>query len=81
MCVHDAEHDFKYSVFKVVVHVKYEFKFSLVLIFLTVSGWLVSFRCIWLVVSWSVVGWSVGKWSMVCGWSVGGFKESLSFLS
>ena len=35
MCVNDAEHDFKYSVFKVVVHVKYEFKFSVVLIFLT----------------------------------------------
>ena len=45
MCVHDAEHDFKYSVFKVIVYLKYEFKFFLVLKFLTgrwsVDRWLV----------------------------------------
>ena len=33
--MHDAEHDFKYSVFKVTVYVKYEFIFFLVLTFLT----------------------------------------------
>ena len=27
MCVHNAEHDFKYAVFEVIVYVKYEFKF------------------------------------------------------
>ena len=27
MCVQDAEHDFKNSAFKVIVYVKYEFKF------------------------------------------------------
>ena len=76
MCVHDAEHDFKYSVFKVIVYVKYEFKFFLVLKFLTgrwsvhlvggrlVSGW------------WSVVGWSVSRWSVVGGRLVGGFKDT-----
>ena len=30
MCVHDAEHDFKNSVFKVIGYAKYEFKFFLV---------------------------------------------------
>ena len=35
MCVHDVEHDFKYSVFKVVVYVKHEFTFFLVLKFFT----------------------------------------------
>ena len=56
MCVHDAEH-----VFKVISYVKYEFKFSLVLKFLTgwwsvVGGRLVGGWCIWSVVGWSVVG-------------------------
>ena len=27
MCVHDAEHYLEYSVYKVIVYVKYEFKF------------------------------------------------------
>ena len=40
MCVHDAEHDFKYSVFKVIVYLKYEFKFFTVLKFL-IGRWLV----------------------------------------
>ena len=34
MCVHDVEHDFKYSVFKAVVYVEYEFTFFLVFKFL-----------------------------------------------
>ena len=81
MCVHNAEHDLKYSVFKVIVYFKYEFNFFLVLKFLTgrwspdrwsvhlVSGPLVGGR-------WSVVGWSVDKWSAVGGRLVGGFKET-----
>ena len=47
MCVHDAEHDFKNSVFKVIGNAKYEFKFFLVLKFLTGR--------------WSVDQWSVGR--------------------
>ena len=35
MCVHDAEHNFRNSIFKVIGYVKYEFKFFLVLKFLT----------------------------------------------
>ena len=62
MCVHDAEHDFKYSAFKVIVYVKYEFKFFLVPKFLT--GWWSVDWCIWL-----VIGWLVGRW-LVVGWSV-----------
>ena len=70
MCVHDAEHDFKNSVFKVIVYVTYEFRFFLVL---------------WSGIGWSVVGafsrwsvgrWSVGSWSLVGGLLVGGFKET-----
>ena len=53
MCVHDAEHDFKHSVFKVIVYVKYEFRLFLVLKFLTGR--------------WSVGWWSVGRWSVVGG--------------
>ena len=45
MRVYDAELDFKYSVFKAIVYIKYEFKNFLVLKFLT--GW------------WSVDRWSV----------------------
>ena len=90
MCVHDAEHDFKNSVFKLIVYVKYEFKFFLVLKFLTgqcsVGRWsvhLVGGRLIggrWSVVGcrWSVVAWSVGRWPVVGGRLVGGFKESQS---
>ena len=59
MCVNDAEHDFKYSVFKVVVHVKYEFKFSVVLIFLT-GQWLVGQFSVHLVGGQLVSGWLVG---------------------
>ena len=62
MCVHDTEHDFKNSVFKVIGYAKYEFKCFLVLKFLTGR--------------WSVVGWSVGRWSVVGGWLVSGFKET-----
>ena len=59
MCVRDVEHDFKYSVFKTVVYVEYEFTFFLVFKFLIgrwseqlVGGRLVSDR-------WSVVGWPI----------------------
>ena len=41
MCMYDAGLDFKASVFKVTVYVKYEFKFFLVLKFLT-GRWLFS---------------------------------------
>ena len=61
MCVHDAEHCFKYSVFKVIVYVQYEFKIFLVLKCLT--GW------------WSVDHWSVhlvgGRLVVGGRWSVG----------
>ena len=67
MCVHDAELDFKNSVFKVIVYVKYEFKFFLVLKFLT--GWL-------LVGRWLVVGWLFSRWPVVGGRLVGGFKKT-----
>ena len=43
MCVHDAEHNFQTSVFKVIGYVKYEFKFFLVLKFHT-GRWSVG-RC------------------------------------
>ena len=59
MCVHDAEHYIEYSVYKVIVYVKYEFKFFLVLKFLTGR--------------WSVSWWSVhlvgGR--LFCGWLIG----------
>ena len=74
--MHDAEHDYKNSVFKAIGYVKYEFKFFLALKFLTgrwsvhfVGGWLISGQ-------WSVVGWSVGRWGMVGDLLVGGFKET-----
>ena len=35
MCVHDAEHDFENSVFNAIGYAKYEFRFFLVLKFLT----------------------------------------------
>ena len=55
MCVHDAEHDFKNSVFKVTGYVNYEFNFFLVLKFL--SG------------RWSVGQWSVhGVGARLVGW-------------
>ena len=69
MCVHDLDHDLKYSVFKVIVYVKYEFKFFLVFKFLTGR--------------WSVGRWSVhliggrlagDRWSV--GRLVGDFKET-----
>ena len=68
MCVHDAQHDFKNYVFKVIGYVKYEFKFFLALNFLTGR--------------WSVGRWSVhlvggrlvgGR----CWWSVGRFLSGL----
>ena len=75
MCVHD----FKKSVFKLIVYVKYEFKFFLVLKFLTggcsVGRWsvhLVSGRLIG--GQWSMVGCSVGRWPVVGGRLVGGVK-------
>ena len=69
MCVHDSEHDFKYSVLEVIVYVKYEFKFFLVLKFL-IGRWSVDR---WLV---HLVGgrWSVGGWSVVGGWLVVSFN-------
>ena len=62
MCVHDAEHDFKSSIFKVTGYVKYKFKFFLVLKFLT-GRWSVG-RCIWSVVGnwWSVNTLAGGLW-------------------
>ena len=79
MCVHDTEHDLKNTVFKVMVYIKYEFRFFWSSSFLLVGGWLVGGRCIWPVVRWSVVSLSVGRWSVVGGrcWLVGGFKETL----
>lgn len=54
--MHGVEHDFKYSMFKVVVYVKYEFIFFLFHKFRTGQ--------------WSVIDWSVGRWSVVMlGWS------------
>ena len=55
MCVHDAEHDFKYSAFKVIVYVKYEFKFFLLPKFLT-GWWSVDWRSVHLVGD-RLVGW------------------------
>ena len=43
MCVHDEEHDFQNSAFKIIGYVKYEFKFFLVLKFHT-GRWSVG-RC------------------------------------
>ena len=60
MRAHDPEHDFKNSLFKVIV-IKYEFKFFLVLKFLT-DRWSVGQWSVYLI-GWSVVGsrWSVGR--------------------
>ena len=71
--MHDAEHDFKDSVFKVIGHVKDEFRFFMLLKFLT-GRWLVH------LVGGRLVGgrWSVGRWLMVGGRLVGGFKEITS---
>ena len=57
--MHDVEHDLKYSVFKVVVYAKEEFKFFRVFKCLT-GRWSVGWRS----VHWSVVGWAVidGQW-------------------
>ena len=55
MCVHDGEHDFQNSVFKVIVYVKYEFNFFLVPKFLT-GRWLVGWCSVHLVGGW-LVGW------------------------
>ena len=55
MCVHSVEYDFKNSVFKVIVYVKYEFRFLLVLKFLT-GQWSVHFVGVRLV-SGRLVGW------------------------
>ena len=79
--MHDAKLDFKKSVIKVIVFVRYEFRFFQVLKFLTVwwsVGWLVvGAYGWWLVGWWLVVGWSVVRWSVVGGQLVGGFKETL----
>ena len=68
MCVDDAEHDFKNSLFKTIVYVKYEFL-------------LVGAFGQWSVGRWSVVGWSVSRWSVVGGRLVGGFKETHGLLA
>ena len=69
MCVHNAEHDFQNSIFKIIGYIKYEFKSFLVLKFLTGR---------WLVGRWSVhlVGGRLvgGRRSLGC--LVGGFKET-----
>ena len=62
MCVHDTEHDLKNTVFKVMVYIKYEFRFFWSSSFLLVGGWLVVDRCIWPVVRWSVVGGQFVGW-------------------
>ena len=71
MRVHDGEHDFKNSLFKVIGYVKYKFTFFLVHKFFA-GRWSVK------VVGgqWSVVGWSVGRWSVVSGRLVDCFKEA-----
>ena len=58
MCVHDAEHDFKYSVFRVMVYVKYQ------ILIQYFSGLQISY--------WSVVGWSVVSFRWSVGPFVGG---------
>ena len=79
MCVHDAEHAFKYSVFKIIVMLNMNSNFFWFSNFLLVGGRLIGGRCIWSVVGWSVVDWSVGRWSVIGGRLVGGFKETLFF--
>ena len=71
MCVHDAEH-----AFKVLSYVKYEFKFFLVLKFLT-GWWSVGWWSVHLVVDRLAGSQLVGRrWSVVGGRLVGGFKET-----
>ena len=61
--MHDAEHDFKNSLFKAI---DYEIRIQIF------SGAQIS--C-WSVVGWSLEGafgwWSVGQWSVFSGWLVG----------
>ena len=62
MSVHDAEHDFKNSVFKVILYVKYEIQIFLVLKSLT-GWWLVHLVGGLLIGWWMVNGrWSVSWW-------------------
>ena len=67
--------------FKIIVYIKYKFKFFLVLKFLA-GRWSVGRWSVHLVggrlVSgqWSVVCWSVGSWSVEGGLLVGGFKKT-----
>ena len=70
--MHDADNDFKNSLFKVIGYVKYEFQFFVVLKLLTGR---------WSVGRWPVVSWSVGKWSVVGGRLVGVFKQTREILS
>ena len=74
MRMHDAENDFKNSLFKVIGYVKYEFQFFLVLKFLTGR---------WSVGRWSVAGGQLVGWKMICVGSrlVGGFKQTREILS
>ena len=83
MSVHDAKHDFKYPVFKVIVYLKYELKIfsGHQISYWSVVGWSVVVAIVWCLVGrWSVVGWSVSRWSVVVGWLVGGFKETWKIL-
>ena len=76
MRVHDGEHDFKNSLFKVIGYVKYKFTFFLVHKFFA-GRWSVGQWSVKVVGGqWSVVGWSVGRWSVVSGRLVDGFKEA-----
>ena len=77
MCMHDTEHDLKNSVFKVIAYIKYEFRFFWSSNFLLVSRLLVGAFCRWSGGRWLVVSLLVGRWSVVGGWLVGGFKETL----
>ena len=62
MCVLDIKHDFKNSLFRVIVYVKYELRFFWVLKFLMFGGQLLGGRCICSVVVCSVFGGQLVGW-------------------
>ena len=57
MRVHDTEHDCKNSLFKVITYVKYEFKYFLVLKFLTGRWWVVRWSAH--LIGGRLIGWPV----------------------
>ena len=84
ICVLDAEHDLKNSVFKVIGYFKYEFNFFFgpQISYWSVVDWLlVGAFGQWSVRCWLVVRWSDCRWSVLVGRLVGDFKETKLYVA